>query len=114
MRKILALLLSAILIFALCACTGTKEEGVDVLNPYFTGKVLEKHEKSCLLEVTDGGNQSFAAGTLISVSTDVANCPDFDEGDLLTVSFDGTAAESYPMQIFNVYLIAKTEAPTGK
>lgn len=114
MKKILALLLSAILIFALCACSGTEEEGVDVLNPYFTGKVLKKSEKSCLLEVTDGGNQSFTAGTLISVSTDVANCPAFDEGDLLTVSFDGTAAESYPMQIFNVYLIAKTDPPAGE
>ena len=114
MRKILALLLSAALILALCACTGTEEEGVDVLNPYFTGKVLEKLEKSCLLEVTDGGNQAFAEGTLIYVSTDVANCPDFDEGDRLTVSFDGTAAESYPMQIFNVYLIAKTDPPAGE
>lgn len=105
MKKLLALLFSAILLCTLCACG----EGADILNPYFTGKVLEKQEGGCLLEVTDRGNQTFAEGESVYVTTAIEGCPDIAVGDLLTVSFDGKIAESYPMQILNVYQIAKTE-----
>lgn len=74
---------------------------------YFTGKVLEKYEKSCLIEVTNKGNQSFGVGDLITVNTDIESCPEYQKGDVLTVTFDGSVAESYPMQIHKVYRIVK-------
>ena len=92
----------------LCACN-SHEEGNDILDPYFSGKVLEKYETSCLLEITDNGNQSFASGDVVVVNTDVENCPEYTEGDLLTITFDGSIAESYPPQIHKVSMITKVE-----
>lgn len=76
----------------------------------FTGKVIELYEQSCLLEVTDNGNQGFTVGDLVSVNTNVTDCPEYKIGDHLTITFDGVVAESYPMQIFSVENIKKTDA----
>ena len=92
-------------ILALAACTDVQAE-----SPYFTGKVLEKDEDRCLLEVTDTGNGNFFVGETLFVNTDIPNCPDYEVGDHLTVYFDGKVALSYPGQIFNVSAIRKTDS----
>lgn len=110
MRK-LALLLCLVLCLGMlygCQAQGETPE-FDILNPYFTGKVLEKFETSCLMEVTDMGNTGFAVGEKLIVNTDVPGCPEYKVGDQLRISFDGKVALSYPGQILNVYLVSKVE-----
>lgn len=73
---------------------------------YFKGKVIEKYENNCLVEVTDNGNQRFMLSDKVVVKTDIEGCPDYAVGDYLKIEFDGMVAESYPMQILNVFSIA--------
>lgn len=80
---------------------------------YFVGKVLEKYEKSCLLLVTDTGNQRFMSSDKVVVNTDVGECPDYKAGDYLRIEFDGVVAESYPPQILGVFAVEKTDS-SGK
>ena len=88
----------------------TGEEGVDVLNPYFKGKVLEINEKGFLLEVTDTGNGCFAVGERVQVNTDLSDCSEYKVGDYLRISFDGKVALSLPPQVTSVYSICKTDS----
>lgn len=108
MKKLWIIFIGIICLFILSACGGKKEEN-DILNPYFTGKVVEVYEKSCLVEVTDIGNGNFFVGEKVVVHTDNDNCPNYDLGDSLTISFDGKVALSYPPQIFNVSIVHKTD-----
>lgn len=80
---------------------------------YFVGKVLEKYEKSCLLLVTDTGNQRFMSSDKVVVNTDIGECPDYKTEDYLRIEFDGVIAESYPPQILGVFAVEKTDS-TGK
>lgn len=92
-------------ILALAACTAARAD-----SPYFTGKVLEKSENRCLVEVTDTGNGNFFVGEILSVNTAISNRPDFEVGDFITVVFDGKVALSYPAQVLSVHEIRKTDA----
>lgn len=105
-KRILTLIISLIMVFSLVACN-SNDEGSDILNPYFTGKVVEIYDKSCLVEVTDIGNGHLAEGDKVVVSTNITNCPVYSVGDYLTISFDGKVAESYPPQILKVFMISK-------
>ena len=111
MKRILLLALALIYMFTLVSCK-SDDEGRDILNPHFTGKVIEKHENSCLLEVTDIGNGHLAMGSPVVVSTNIPNCPEYEVGDFLIIVFDGTVAESYPPQILRVSTITKTDSST--
>ena len=99
MRKFFALALVLLCVFSVVSCD---DSGNDILEPYFTGRVLEKHEKSCLIEVTDIGNCGFYVGEKLIASTDIKGCPNYSVGDFLKVSFDGKVALSYPGQILSV------------
>ena len=105
MKKIIALLVTLGCLFSLIACNTHDEKE----HPYFVGKVIEVHEGSCLLEVTNNGNQQLASGDVVVVNTKIDNCPTYAVGDFLRIEFDGTMAESYPPQIFKVYAIDKTD-----
>ena len=110
MRRFLARLLVGFCIFACVACDFNGDDGGrDILNPYFTGKVLETYENSCLLEVTDTGSGNFYVGDKVVVRTNIKNCPDYAVGDYLRISFDGKVALSYPAQVLNVYIVSKVE-----
>ena len=106
MKRLLALILLLICAALFAACSA-EDPGSDILNPYFTGRVIEKYETSCLMEVTDTGNGNFFVGETLVVSTNIDKCPDFAVGDDLTVVFDGKVALSYPAQVLNVYQISK-------
>ncbi len=88
----------------------TGEAGADVLNPYFTGKVREINEKGFLVEVTDTGNGNFAVGETVQVNTDLSNCPKYEIGDYLKISFDGKVALSLPPQVTSVYSICEADS----
>lgn len=107
MKRILSVLLIAVCLFSLTACQAS---GQEKNSARFVGKVLEKYKTGCLVEVIDKGNNAFSVGDLISVNTNIENCPDYAMNDLLTITFDGTVAESYPMQIFKVSKIEVTHA----
>ena len=110
MKRFLARLLVCVCLVMGVACDWIKTDGgKDILNPYFTGKVLEKYENSCLMEVTDTGNGNFFVGEKVVVRTDIKNCPDYDVGNFLRISFDGKVALSYPAQVLNVYIVSKVE-----
>ena len=108
MKKIAIWLLCLFCFFSLGACA-QKEEGQETVNPYFTGKVLEIYENSCLVEVTDTGNGNFFVGEKVVVHTAGVDTPDYAVDDCLTISFDGKVALSYPPQIFSVTIISKTD-----
>ena len=103
MKKRIAVLFILLEILWLTACGGGKE----VLQPHFTGEVIEVYEYGCLMMVLDKGNSSLPEGDLVSVSTNISNCPIYERGDLLKVTFDGTVAESYPLSIHKVYSLYK-------
>ena len=71
---------------------------------------MEKYENSCLIEVTDPGNQYFRIGDVAVVRTNIEGCPLYSAGDYLRIIYDGMVAESYPPQIFHVYSIYKIDA----
>ena len=105
MKRIVMLFVAFSCILAMAACTAARAD-----SPYFTGKVIEKYENRCLVEVTDTGNGNFFVGEILSVNTDIKNRPDYEIGDYLTVVFDGKVALSYPAQVLSVYEIRKTDA----
>ena len=108
MRKLLLLLFIPICFITLVACQANN--GINNSdNPYFTGKVTEIYNESCLVEVTNTGNGNFEIGNTVQIHTRISNCPSFDAGDYLIITFDGKVAYSYPPQIPNVLSISKVE-----
>ena len=107
MRRIIALAFAFLLLFTFVSC---RDDGNDIINKaYFRGKVIEKYEKSCLVEVVDVGNQLITIGDKIVVKTDIDECPQYEVGDYLRIVYGGEMALSYPPQIFDVYAIHKTD-----
>lgn len=110
MKKLISILLISACVIAICACQQKPNEPLDTENPYFTGKVIEIEERGALLEVTHTGNGNFYVGERIIVNTNIKNCPNYEVGDHLRISFDGKVALSYPGQVLNVYSVVKTDA----
>lgn len=81
----------------------------NIAKAYFYGRVVEIYEGSCLLTVTDTGNQQFAVGHKVVLHTLSVDCPEYAVGDYLRVVFDGRIAESFPPQIFGPIEIRKTD-----
>ena len=103
MKKRILALFMLFAILCLTACGG--KEGV--LQPHFTGEVIEVYEYGCLMMVIDKENSTLPEGDLVSVSTNISNCPIYERGDLLKITFDGSVAESYPLSIHKVYSVYK-------
>ena len=110
MKKLIAAILLILCLGTMASCSIIegllpKEESETV---YFVGKVLEKYEAGCLLEVSDEGTSfGLGIGTLIHVGTSIEGCPEYDVGDQLRVEFDGAVAESYPLQLHGARKIEK-------
>ena len=77
---------------------------------YFIGVVIEVYENSCLISVTNAGNQLLNTGDLIVVNTKVEGCPEYESDDYLKIVFKGGIAESYPMQISGTLKVIKTDS----
>ena len=112
MKKLLLVCAVLACLFALVACnqSPTIPTELDTTNPYFTGKVIGIEENGCLMEVTHTGNGNFYVGERIIVNTNIKNCPQYQIGDHLRISFDGKVALSFPGQVLNVYSVIKTDA----
>ena len=107
MKRLIAFLLASVFLVSLVACNRSDEPEIPDVNGEgysFTAKVLSKYEDSLLLEVSDAKSSNILEGTqaTIAIKSDYPAC---SVGDYITVSFDGTVLESYPLQIPNVYSI---------
>lgn len=102
MKKTLALLLALVCLFTLAGCGRRSMNYIIANEPSIPGIVRDTTENAILIENEDGEYW---------VSLDVEN-PDsmthFQLGDAVVVYFDGSIAESYPMQINRVYAITLT------
>ena len=115
MKKILSILFIMACFLTFIACDSNDEtpnqgQEFDTTNPYFVGRVIEIYEDRTLVEVTDTGNGHLVVGDTVLVNTNVEDCPDFDVGDHLRVSFDGKVALSLPAQILGVISIHVTDS----
>lgn len=102
MKKGTAILLSVISALSLGGCKKSLDYVIDN-EPSIRGSVKETYEGSILIENETG--EYF-------VSLDVEysdSMTDFSVGDEVAVYYDGLIAESYPMQINNVYAIMLLE-----
>ena len=107
MKRLIAFLIASVLLISLVGCNQSEKPETPDINGEeysFTAKILEKSENSLLLEVSDAKNSNILEGTqaTIAIKSDYPSC---SVGDYITVSFDGTVLESYPLQIPNVYSI---------
>lgn len=102
MKKTLALLLALVCLLTLAGCDRKSMNYIIQNEPSIPGIVRDTTENAILIENEDGEYW---------VSLDVEN-PDsmthFQIGDQVMVYFDGSIAESYPMQINRVYAITLT------
>ena len=91
-------------IFGFEVFNNTRFETIDTTSPYFCGRVIETNSKGFLVEVTDGGNGSFALGERVQVNTEQG---EYKAGDNLRIAFDGKVAMSYPPQVTSVQSIVR-------
>lgn len=111
MKKFISIFLLLTSLFLLAGCnTHSTTEGDDT--PYFIGKVTEKYETICLVEVVNSGNGSFSQGTEVEISTAVSGAPKIKVGDYIKICFDGKVAYSLPPKVLNVYSITVTNKST--
>lgn len=105
MKKILSILLSLLFVLALIGCGKRTMNDIIENEPSITGVVYEVGENYCMIE-SDGAEYQ--------ISLDVENSDSYtslSDGDEIVVYYDGSIAESYPMQIHTVYAITlKTPA----
>ena len=91
-------------IFGFEVFNNTRFEAIDTNSPYFCGRVIETNSKGFLVEVTDGGNGSFALGERVQVNTEQGA---YEVGVVLRIAFDGKVAMSYPPQVTSVQSIVR-------
>jgi len=73
------------------------------LGSVFTATVRQIAEGSILVEPAEGSNERSSASEIwVRVPE---NCPDLQVGDLVSISYNGMIAETYPAQIHTVYAI---------
>ena len=105
MKKIISFVLVLLCVLGLAGCNTRSMNYIINNEPSITGVVKETAEKAILIENENGEYW---------VSLDVENrdsMTSFRIGDEVVVYFDGSVAESYPMQINHVYAITlKTPA----
>ena len=105
MKKIISFALALLCVLGLAGCNTRSMNYIISHESCITGVVKETAEKAILIENENGEYW---------VSLDVENrdsMTSFRIGDEVVVYFDGTVAESYPMQINHVYAITlKTPA----
>lgn len=105
MKKAMAWIFVLFVVLGSVGCGGRSMNDIIENEPSITGIVEEVREQSFLLYLeTDG----YPGGALCEISLNVENEDSYTHvsvGDEVVVYFDGNIAESYPMQIGEVYAI---------
>ena len=105
MKKLIALVLALICVLGLVGCNNRSMNYIISNEPSITGIVKETNENAILIENDDG---EYWVSLNVESKDSVTN---FNVGDEVVVYYDGNIAESYPMQIKEVYaIILKTPA----
>jgi hypothetical protein len=107
-KRLLAMVLVLALMIGFTSCNVVKDVESES-KPNFIGKVIEKYDNSCLVEVVEAKDNYPAKGTEVVVNTDIDDCPQYNVGDFIKIVYNGEIAESYPLQIFNVYEVIKVD-----
>ena len=104
MRKYIAVIVSIICVLGVVGCNNKSMNYIISSEPNIVGIITEVNENSVLIENETGE---------YVVSLDVENSDGIYSpmmiGDEVTVYYDGSIAESYPMQINQVYAILLKE-----
>lgn len=103
MKKFATALFLAVLVFCIGGCDNSTDSNIEN-HPHITGTVVEVYESSLLID-SDGSPYYVS---LNSQNTEHIDSP-IAIGDVVTVYFDGNVAESYPMQIHNVYDVIRSD-----
>lgn len=109
-KRVIAMLATLLLLLSLVGCQRTLNQVIDT-EPHFTATVLEVCGGGLLVE-PDEGEDIRRSGDLVSVSLDVEfedGKSTYSVGDKVTVYYDGSAAESYPLQVTKVYAVLLVE-----
>ena len=104
MKKLVAVILALICIFALASCNAKSMNYIISNEPSIKGIIKEVNENSILVE-NDSGDYAVS----LNVKNKDGIYSPIMVGDEVTVYYDGNVAESYPMQINTVYAILLQE-----
>lgn len=105
-KQHVAIIISVIMIICFSGCNNRSMNDIIENEPSITGIVTEVYDKYIQIYIK---NEAYPYGADCSVSLNVVN-PDgiyspINVGDEVVVYYDGSIAESYPMQINTVYAI---------
>lgn len=75
----------------------------------FQATILEIHDGYYLVEPVAGSTELNSADRITVPMTNMNPSPEPEVGDVLEIEYDGSIAESYPVQITNVYSISVVE-----
>lgn len=105
MKRLLALILVLICMLCLVGCDNRSMNYIIANEPSVTGIVKDTNENALLIKNDNG---EYWVSLNVENEDSVTN---FNIGDEVVVYYDGSVAESYPMQINTVYAITlKTPA----
>ena len=105
MKKLVALVLAMAWVLTLVGCGRRSMNYIIANEPNITGMIKDTADKAILVENEAG---EYWVSLNMENKDSMAS---FSVGDEVVVYFDGNVAESYPMQINNVYaIILKTPA----
>ena len=104
MKKYLLIIFSIICVLGLVGCNNKSLNYIISNEPSIIGSVKEVNENSILLE-----NESGEYVVSLNVENSDGIYSPIQVGDEVTVYYDGSIAESYPMQINKVYAILLKE-----
>ena len=110
MKKYLPIILSSLFILGLAGCSNRSMNYIIKNEPSITGIVTEVHDQYIQIYIE---NEGYPSGADCDVSLDVENedgtYSPINVGDEVVVYYDGSIAESDPMQINTVYAITLRE-----
>lgn len=104
MKKLTAFIFALICVLALSGCGSRDMNYITRDDPSITGTVKKVTETAILIQ-----NDSGEYWVSLDVE-DKDSLVSFHRGDEVVVYYDGTVAESYPMQIHTVYAITRIPA----
>ena len=104
MRKLIALVLVLICVLSLAGCNNKSLNHIIANEPSITGVIKDTNDTSILIE-----NETGEYWVSLNVENKDGIYSPIKVGDEVSVYYDGTIAESYPMQINTVYAILLIE-----
>ena len=104
MRKLIALVLVLICVLSLAGCNNKGLNYIIANEPSITGIIKDTNDTSILIE-----NETGEYWVSLNVENKDGIYSPIMVGDEVSVYYDGTIAESYPMQINTVYAILLIE-----